>query len=339
MSQPEHPPAPRPKKAATLADVARLAGVSPMTASRVINTPERVNAALAARVRSAVDLLGYVPNALAAGLRASKARMVAALLPTLIGPVFQELVTSLSNAFAAQGYQLMIGQIGYGPVEDIAAIRSVIQRRPDGIVMVGLCRSQDGFRMLRASGIPVVETWDLSANPVDMLVGFSHTQIGRAVAETLFRKGFRDVGIITAADPRAQAREKAFIERSNELGAHSARAVYTVAPSTVGSGRKGLADLLNAPLSGVFCSSDSLALGAAIEAQSRGLRVPGELGIVGMGDQSFARDAEPPLTTVRLDGTRIGRLAADMIFARAQGRAVESPIVDLGFEIVERSST
>ena len=82
-----------------------------------------------------------------------------------------------------------------------------------------------------------------------------------------------------------------------------------------------------------------LALGASIEARERGIAVPGQLAIVGMGDQSVAADAAPPLTTVRIDGTRIGRLAAEMVVARAEGRAPAAPVVDIGFSIVERAST
>ncbi len=109
----------------------------------------------------------------------------------------------------------------------------------------------------------------------------------------------------------------------------------------MGAGRKGLAALLQGTpeISGVFCSSDSLALGAAIEAQHQGIQVPAQLAIVGMGDQSFAQDAQPALTTVRLDGTRIGAIAAELMMARAEGRAIENPVVDVGFHIVLRDST
>src|SRR5690606_22317777 len=107
-----------------------------------------------------------------------------------------------------------------------------------------------------------------------------------------------------------------------------------------GAGRRGLATLLQGTpeISAVFCSSDSLALGASIEAQHQGLQVPRQLAIVGMGDQGFAQDAQPALTTVRLDGTRIGEIAAELMMARAEGRPVASPRVDVGFQLVVRDS-
>ncbi len=312
-----------------------------MTVSRALNAPGKVTPETLARVRTAVDALGYVPNAMASGLRMARARMVAALLPTLVGPVFQELVESLAESLKRSGYQLMIGQAGYDAAQEEELIKTIIQRRPDGIVLVGRVSSPGARNALLASRIPVVETWDFTDHPVDMLVGFSHGAIGASVAQFLHDRGHRHVAIITANDARAQARTAAFMERSKALGAQSAQCFLTTAPSTVGAGRKGLATLLQtAPeITGVFCSSDSLALGALIEAQHQGRRVPQQLAIVGLGDQSFAQDAQPALTTVRLDGTRIGALAAELMIARAEGRPVAEPVVDVGFHMVVRDST
>lgn len=312
-----------------------------MTVSRALNAPEKVTPETLERVRQAVDHLGYVPNAMASGLRMSRARMVAALLPTLTGPVFQELVESLASELNRHGYQLMIGQTGYDSGHEEALIKAVVQRRPDGIVMVGAVSSAKGRDMLRTSRIPVVETWDLPEQPVDMLVGFSHKAIGACVADFLCRKGHRHVAMITAEDERAKARAATFKARARAMGAESAHCFFTQAPSTLGQGRMGLRHLISQwpEITGVFCSSDSLALGASIEAQHCGRPVPAGLAIIGMGDQSFARDAQPALTTVRLDGTRIGKISADLMMARAEGRHIAEPMIDVGFKIVEREST
>lgn len=330
-----------PRKPATIDDVARLAGVSGMTVSRAFNTPAKLSADTLKRVQEAVEALKYVPNAMATGLRGSRARMVAALLPTLVGPVFQELVKALAATLASRGYQLMIGQTGYDPVQEQSFIRTIVQRRPDGIVLVGVVSSEDARSALRASRIPVVETWDLTDDPVDMVVGFSHIEIGKHVAEFFSRRGHRQVAIITADDSRARMRAKAYLDHSLSLGATAAQCFFTTAPSTLGEGRRGLSQLLekHPAITAVFCSSDSLALGASIEAQRLGIEVPGQLSIVGLGDQSFAREAYPPLTTVRLDGTKIGELAAELMMARAEHRAVELPVVDVGFRLIERDST
>ncbi|MDA7415267.1 LacI family DNA-binding transcriptional regulator [Xenophilus arseniciresistens] len=332
---------PTANKPFTIQDVARIAGVSAMTVSRALNTPQKVAPDTLARVQQAVAQTHFVPNAMASGLRRSRARLVAALLPTLVGPVFQEMVEALDRSLHDRGYQLMIGQSGYDQAREDDLLRATIQRRPDGIVVTGVVRSEEGRRALRASGIPVVETWELTATPVDMLVGFSHAQIGAAVVDYLHQRGHRHIAMVSADDQRALTRIEAFDAQVASLGLSRIAPAFTRPPSTMGSGRQGLRELLarNPEVTAVFCSSDMLALGASIEARELGLQVPAQLAIVGLGDQGVAADASPPLTTVRIDGTQIGRLAADMVVARAEGGSVSPSVVDLGFSIIQRQSS
>jgi len=115
----------------TLADVARLAGVSPITVSRALNSPEQLTAETLARVQEAVARTGYVPNRVAGGLASSRSRLIAALVPTIASPVFLETVQALTEAADAAGYQVMLGQSGYGTEREEALLDALIGRRPD----------------------------------------------------------------------------------------------------------------------------------------------------------------------------------------------------------------
>jgi LacI family gluconate utilization system Gnt-I transcriptional repressor len=112
------------------------------------------------------------------------------------------------------------------------------------------------------------------------------------------------------------------------------------APTNVGMGRAGLRELLarHPDVDALFCSSDMVALGVLTEAQAMGIAVPGQLAVVGLGDLSFSRDLHPALTTVRIDGARIGSTAARFIFERSEERVVQDSILDIGFSIMERES-
>ena len=326
----------------TVHDIARLAGVSAMTVSRALNHPDKVSPAMRAKVQAVVQQTGFVPNGMAGGLRSSKAKLVAAVLPTLVGPVFQETTRALNAALDAMGYQLMIGQSGYDVSREDSLLDAIIRRRPDGIVLTGIMHTPAGRRQLLASGIPVVETWDLTPTPIDMLVGFSNEEIGTSVCTWLHQRGYRRPALISGQDERAQRRNASFLRQARALGMGADIPVcLTPAPTTLGAGRATLARLLDRPggVDAVFCSSDMLALGVMMEAQARGLRVPGQLGVVGLGDLEFATDLQPALTTVRIDGTRIGETAARYIVDRVEGRTVEQPILDIGFSIIERQST
>lgn len=326
--------------AVTLHDVARLAGVAPITASRALKTPAQVSEDVRKRVADAVARTGYVPNLLAGGLASTRSRLVAAVVPTISGQVFLETVQSLTESLAAQGYQLMLGQAGYGGDREDALLEAIIGRRPDGIVLTGILHSAEGRRRLLGSGIPVVETWDLTPTPIDMLVGFSHTEVGRAVARYLHGRGRRRLAVVAGDDERAGRRVDAFCAEVRALGLADAVVARVPTPTTLQRGRDGLATVLAAApdVDGVFCSSDLLALGVMTEARVRGLGVPAQLAVVGFGDLEFAAALDPSLTTVHIKGAAIGRQAAQFIIDRAEGRDVAQPIIDIGFHIVERAS-
>ncbi len=327
--------------AATLHDVAKLAGVAPITASRALNTPEQVSAEALRKVGEAVARLGYVPNLLAGGLASTRSRLVAAVVPTISGPVFLETVQSLTEALAGRGYQLMLGQAGYSGNREDALLEAIIGRRPDGIVLTGVLHSAQGRQRLVASGIPVVETWDLTPTPIDMLVGFSHVEVGRAVAQLLHAKGRRQLAVVTGDDERALRRCESFRAAARALGLSEVPMIQVPAPTTLKRGREALADLVKAhpKIDGVFCSSDLLALGVMTEARVRRKKVPEQLAVVGFGDLEFAADLDPALTTVHIKGAAIGQQAAQFIVERAEGRTVPQRVVDIGFSIIERAST
>ncbi|RZL61193.1 MAG: LacI family DNA-binding transcriptional regulator [Variovorax sp.] len=342
MTTPE-PPVRRARRgsgAVTLHDVAKLAGVAPITASRALNTPAQVSPEVLRKVTEAVSRIGYVPNRLAGGLASARSRLVAAVVPTIAGPVFLDTVQALTGALAEQGYQLMLGQSGYVDSREDALLETIIGRRPDGIVLTGVMHSPEGRRRLLAAGIPVVETWDLTPTPIDMLVGFSHVEVGRAVVRFLHGKGRRRLAMVAGDDERSKQRQQAVHDSARALGLPAVPVIEVPAPTTLRSGRQALSALMAAHphTDAVFCSSDLLALGVMTEARASGIDIPARLAVMGFGDLEFAADLHPALTTVRIDGNAIGRQAARFIVDRAEGREVAERVVDIGFSIVERDS-
>ncbi len=324
----------------TLNDVAKLAGVSAITVSRALKTPSIVAPETLARIQDAVSRTGYVPNLMAGGLASNRSGLVAALVPTIAGSVFLETVQALTDAFDDAGCQLILGQSGYSGFREDALINAIVGRRPDGIVLTGIMHSPEGRKRLLASGIPVVETWDLTPTPIDMLVGFSHEKVGREVADFLYGKGFRRPAIVTADDYRAGLRRTGFEQRMQALGVPPVPVHVVPAPTTLRDGREGLAALVaQAPeIDVVFCSSDVLAHGVVTEAQARGVEVPRDIAVLGFGDLAFASYIHPALTTVHIDGRAIGRQAAQFIMDRIEGRDIGERIRDIGFSIVSRQS-
>ena len=324
----------------TLRDVASMASVSPITVSRVLNHPELVTPSTTERVRHVIDRTGYLPNLLAGGLASRKTHFVAAIVPALSHQVFSETLQSLTDRLWESGYQVLLGTSGYPTSREESLLTAIISRRPDGIFLTGISHSVESRRRLVAAKIPVVEVWDLTPTPVDMLVGFSHEKVGQAVAEYLVGLGHRRFGVISADDARAEVRRAAFESVLARHGITDTLTVLVPAPSSFPSGRAGLTQLLerDSVPRALFCSSDTLAHGVLVEAQARGLAVPKDLAIVGFGDLNFAAHTFPPLSTVRIDRPAVGRLAAEALLGRFEGRHVER-IVDIGFELMKRGTT
>ena len=200
----------------TIHDVANLAGVSIITVSRALNTPHRVSPDTLARVKHAIAQTNYVPNLMAGGLRTSRSRLVVALVPTLSGQLFISAIQALTQALESNGYQLMLGQIGYYESREDQLIDAIVGRRPDGIVLTGIVHSAVTRRRLMSSGIPIVETWDYTPTPIDMLVGFSHERVGAEVCEFLVSRGRRRLAVISADDPRATIAAAKFLSNRSE---------------------------------------------------------------------------------------------------------------------------
>jgi LacI family gluconate utilization system Gnt-I transcriptional repressor len=324
----------------TLADVARLAKVSPITVSRALNTPDQLARETLERVQQAVERTGYVPNRMAGGLASARSRLIFATVPTIAGLVFLETVQALTDALTQEGYEVVLGQSGYDNAREDDLLDAIIGRRPDGVILTGVMHSPLGRKRLAAAGIPVVETWDLTPTPIDMLVGFSHEKVGAAAAEFLHARGAKRPAMICADDTRAGMRRAGYMAACERLFGVVPPARVVSAPTNLGRGRRALSALLERwpDIDAVFCSSDVLAHGVLTEAMARGIDIPGQLRVFGFGDLDFAADLHPSLSTVRVDGTAIGRQAARFVIDRAEGRAVENRIVDIGFTVVARDS-
>jgi LacI family transcriptional regulator, gluconate utilization system Gnt-I transcriptional repressor len=324
----------------TLDDVARVAGVSPITVSRVVNRPELVRPETVEHVQRAIARTGYVPNLLAGGLASRRSRLVAAIVPTVTNSIFVETIQALTDRLWEARYHVVLALTGYAPREE-ALVTEILGRRPDALFLVGVSHTPDTRRRILSAQIPVVEAWDLTETPLDMVIGFSHEKVGTAVAEHLVAKGYRRLASVWADDERAARRRRGFLEALGRHGLEEVGVSLTAAPSTQRVGRLSTAELLERGVRPdvVVCSSDTFAQGVLAEARARGLSVPGDLAVMGFGDLEFAADTVPALSTVRIDRTGIGRLAAEAILAQLDGKPPDRRVVDVGFEIVDRATT
>lgn len=327
-------------KPPTLKDVARLAGVSPITVSRTLNRPEIVRPALREKVFRAVREIGYQPAMLTTGSAPLESRLIAILVPTIVNSIFADTVQALMQTLTEAGHQTLLGLTDYSAEREERLLDALLRRRPDAMVLTGTLHTAASRLRLSQAGIPLVECWDQGERPLDMLVGFSHVAVGQAVARELLARGYRHFASLTLDDPRGRLRRDAF---RDELAIHGLAAPADVSlppPATPALGRQGLVRLLEAGIRPevVVCSSDTLAHGVLAEAHARGLQIPEKLAVMGFGNLASAAHLIPALSTVDVRGAAMGTHAATALLARLAG--AEAPRQrDTGFELVMREST
>jgi LacI family transcriptional regulator, gluconate utilization system Gnt-I transcriptional repressor len=329
-----------PLSTTTISEVAAAAGVSTATVSRFFNSPAKLKDRTASRVRKAVEEIGYVPNMMAGGLASSRSRLVAAVIPAISQSIFSSTIQALTDALSDAGYSTILGLTGAGDEWVQRELLSIIGRRPDGIILTGSLLDNKARRQLKATGITIIETWDLPANPIDLVVGVSHDAIGKAVARHALAQDRRRAFIISATGVRALARRHSFARTMLENGAPEPAVATFAGTTTYGQGRGAIAAHLDSGKSFdvVMCSSDWSAHGALDELRDRKIRVPEDVAVIGFGDLDFAAELRPSLTTVKIDGGMIGRQAATFLMLRARGEKIDRPVIDIGFTLIGRAS-
>lgn len=323
-----------------MADVARAAGVSLVTVSRVVNEPERVKPDTLRTVRAAIEQLGYVPNLMAGSLASKRSRIIAAIVPTISNLVFSETIEALTRTLADGGYQLLLGQSGYRPGDEAALVNTFLGRRVDGLVLTGEGQTPALRDKLRRAGVPVVQTWELGGDAIDMQVGFSNEAVGRAAAEHLLARGHRALAFIGAQEARSQQRLAGF-RATAAAGGVEVVAELIRPPALVDDAGPRLAQIVaqRPEVTAVFCNNDLLAVGVLFECRQRGWDVPGRMAVMGLGDLAIARAASPRLSTVQIRRAEIGERAGQMLLAQLAGEDVGARRVDIGFEVIGRAST
>jgi DNA-binding LacI/PurR family transcriptional regulator len=307
----------KPTRPVTMQDIARAAGVSQSTVSRVLNdAPTSVPIAVETRerVREVAERLGYRPNPLARGLRGARTMLLGVIVREIMDPFFSMAIEAISAEALARGYNVVLG-IAHGKADEAIALRSVLETRHcDAILLLGEMRDEAKFlEDLRASQTPVIALWhgtELEGVPtvnidnragivaaLDHLVELGHTRIGFI--------GGRPLGDI-------RERRTAYFEHLADRGLDTPDEYVQNTTNDPGGGDQALRLLmgLETPPTAVVCSTDHLATGVLYAAAGLGLSVPGDLSVVGFDDIPMASYTIPPLTTVRMPIAEMSAAAA-----------------------------
>ena len=327
----------------TLAAVARIAGVSEITASRALRGGTHVARRTLERVQDAARTINYMPNRLAGTLAGGPSQQVAVVLPSLSNSVFADVLHGLETRLEQAGHHPILGVSNYDPHQEERLVADLLSWRPAGLVLAPAVSTAETRRLLAASGVPVVEIMDVDPAPIDTTVGLSQRGAGRAMAHYLLGRGYRRfayVGHDISTDPRALSRLLGLKEALAEAEVSLAATVMAPGPSSVPLGRNAVAQLLQdcpvgdetGPL--VVCfSNDDMAVGGMFHAMSAGLDVPGDIALAGFNGLAIGQALPLPLTTIASRRVEMGERAGDALLARVQGKSVPK-VQDVGFRLI-----
>ncbi|OWV83214.1 LacI family DNA-binding transcriptional regulator [Rhizobium sp. R693] len=328
----------------TLDDVASLAGVSPITVSRVLRKPGSVSEALRVRVNDAIENLGYVPNVAASRLASSRTHTIGVIVPTLYNVIFAEYLFALHEVLVTAGYQVIVVNSRYSEVEEENAIKALLGQRVEAVIIAGIHHTPLSRQLLKQAHLPVVETFELADEPIHLNIGMSQERAGQTATHHLITRGFQRIAFMTGnLDHRAQSRFDGYHAAMQAAGLKSLELItHRPRHSSVALGSELFAEMHSRGElpEAIFCTDDNLALGAMQECRKRGILVPNDISIIGFHDLEFAACAAPSLSSVATRRYETGVLAAKKVLAALDGSTshlIEK--IDMGFALVEREST
>ncbi|GAB0112941.1 LacI family DNA-binding transcriptional regulator [Acidisoma sp. C75] len=328
----------------TLKHVAERAGVSPITVSRVVNTPDAVSEGLRTKVEEAIRALGYVPNRVAGALASAESRVVLVIVPSLSNAVFIEVIQGIQTVLEVAGYQMLLGNTQYDLEREQDLAAALLGWSPAGIIIAGLKHTEGTRSLLKGWQRPVMEIMEHGTRPIDMNVGLSHYKAGDAMGEHLVARGYREIGFIGGrmkADYRAMQRYKGLDRCLNRHGLTRRPPFTHDCKSSAEIGGDAFMRALEAApeLDALFFANDDLAVGAILRAQREGIAVPKRVAIAGFNGFSIGNLVQPPLTTIVSPRQRMGELAASKLIARIRGQDAGPASVDIGFSLRLGEST
>lgn len=327
---------------ASLADVAKLAGVSAGTVSRALSRPEMISDATVARVRQAADQLDYVANGSARSLAVNRTMTIGAIVPRFGTSQFSIMVQALESQLAADGYTLLLASPEHSDAREPQILRTLLERGVDAVALLGSQHPEQTFSLLKAHRTPFVLMWGEAAGRSDV-VGFDEHEAADLVIEHLYQLGHRTIAFVggrTVANERALMRRKAVSEatRSREMILPRDAVVETEYGFREGyDAVRGLLDG-SREFTAVVLGNDYLAAGAVAVLGEHGVRVPEELSVVSFNDNDFAAFLRPSLTTVRLPIAAIGQEAARYLVGKLGDAPTRAP-TRLPVELIVRAST
>ena len=300
-------------------EVAKRAGVSPSTVSRVLSRPAVVSIKTRLRVLRAVDVLRYIPNSTAKNLRTCRTGKLLVTVPDISNPFFSLILQGIEDAAQRDDYAVLVGDTQHDDRREQRYALMLNSKEADGLIFLGHRLPEAAAGLARAAAprcAPIVNGCEFNPRLGIPSVHIDNARAASDAMELLYDLGHRRIGVVTGplASPLSRDRLRGATLTARQRGAENLRVVD--GDFSVESGAEGAQRLFRAgpPPTAIFCFNDEMAIGVLEYARQQGLRVPRDLSVVGFDDIRFARYTDPPLTTVAQPMRAIGEGTVRLLF-------------------------
>jgi LacI family transcriptional regulator len=327
----------------TVKDIARAAGVSVATVSRVLNNPDLVTVNRREAVLGALRSHDYIPNQFARSLISRRSRAIGLIVPTISNPVFAPTIAAIERELGGAGYALLINCCERDPVREFAQARTLIERGVDGLLITGSEHVPELSDLLMRYKMPYVSQ-DVSLDrPMGPSIALDNAGALETAIDYLYALGHRRIAVFsgpTHNTPPIRDRMRGAVERIRYHGLDLPDAWCVVTEDYESDSTRAAAQKLLAGASrptAVSLTGDILALGVVAECRALGLDVPRDIAIIGCGDTNMGQYVDPPLTTVRMPFAEMGEAAARRLLSLIAGHRLTGTVV-LPHQLVIRRS-
>lgn len=312
------------QRPATQADVAKAAGVSTATVSRVLNQPDSVRPAQRQKVEAAINKLNYVADAAARTLASKRSASIGAVIPTLASDIFAHGISAFEQTLKQANYSLLLATSDYDLQQELSQVRSLVERGVDGILLVGQIHDPKVYEILEQRQIPFVESWAYRDDPRYPCVGFDNYQAARLAPEYLIQQGHTQIAVISGLmdnNDRAQARLQGFLDVMGEHELSVPDNYQWQCKFSLEDSRQACRQILATETkpTAIVCHTDLLATGALLECLAAGIKVPEEISIIGFDDLPLSSNLSPALTSLRIPFKQMGTKAAQYLLDEING--------------------
>lgn len=334
----------KPGSRLTIREIAREAGVSTATVSRVMNSPDEVSRSTRDAVEVVIARHGYLSDGIAVSLASARSSTIGVVIPTITNSIYAASTQAIQGVAQAAGYIVLLGVSEFSEPTEDRLIRQLLKRRVDGLILTGGDRAQALYDVIKANNVPFVITWKRMQTGLGLpSVSFDNYGGALLAMNHLVDLGHRRIALIcgrSEVNDRALERRQAYEDVMRAIGFAPPPDWIHEADFDHEEGRRAMQRILSGPArpTAVFCANDIQAIGALFECQEQKISVPGQMSIIGFDDVAAAQYVRPQLTTIRVPAHSMGQIAAQRLLDAVGGK--KEPVSEtLAVELIVRATT